>query len=105
MSRFRLQFDSEVVEFYNAPYECHANSVSWNTVSSSIERLENIFNKDINVIPWFYSETRVKKGLTLLAGLSHTFTANSTCTKYIGIGAHYQYRNSMLGVHSNYARF
>lgn len=62
-------------------------------------------DKELSASPWFYAEQRLTDRLTLLAGISHAFDADTDCRNFAGVGAHYQLRNTELGIFTDYADF
>ena len=59
----------------------------------------------IGTTPWFYTEQCITSNLTLLAGCSHTFTADAECKDFIGLGAICKIGRCQLGAFTDYADF
>lgn len=53
---------------------------------------------------WAYTEQELTERLSLIADFSHAFGHSSECTDFIGIGGQYSWRESTLGLFTDYVR-
>ncbi len=59
----------------------------------------------ISATPWFYTEQCITPYLSLLAGYSHAFGADTECKDFVGLGALCRLGRCQLGAFTDYANF
>lgn len=59
----------------------------------------------MNSTPWFYTEQSITSNLSMLAGYSHAFGADTECKDFVGLGALYKIGKCHFGAFTDYANF